>query len=256
MINISINNFFVYFLVFVRMIGILGFNPIFNQRSIPAMARTGLAVAVTVLLAPTVPLPEEDFSGILYFVALFKELLIGFILAHVCMMFYYLLMAMGEILDMQIGLSMAKVMDPATNIQMGVTDKLLNFLFITMFFVTNCHLMMFRLIFTSYEAVPIGVGGIDFSEIGSYGIEIFIDTFAMALKIAVPIVLAEFLLEIGLGILMKLIPAIHIFVINLQMKISLGIILLFVLASPISEFIDKYLVNMFNAMRSSLNHLS
>ncbi|GHU56406.1 flagellar biosynthesis protein [Clostridia bacterium] len=254
MISINIQNFFIYILVFIRIIGILAFNPIINQKGFPAMARAGLAVTVTILLAPNVALPDEDFSGILYFVALFKELLIGFILAHVCTMFYYILMTMGEVLDMQMGLSMAKVMDPSTNLQMGINDKLLNFLFVGLFFVSNCHLLLFRLIFSSYDIVPIGVGSFNIASLAGFGIELFIDTFGIALKLAAPFVLAEFILEIGLGILMKLIPAIHIFVINLQMKIALGLILLFALATPMGDFIDKYLLKMFEAMQTSLRH--
>jgi flagellar biosynthetic protein FliR len=239
----------------VRIAGILAFNPIIGQRVFPAMARAGLALTVTIILAPIVAAPDIDYGGLMYLMALFKELFIGFILAYVCSLFYYFLLAVGEILDMQIGFSMAKVMDPSINMQMGISDKLLNFLFVSLFFVTNCHLLMFRLIITSYDIIPIGVGAIEFQNIAGFGIEVFIDAFGIALKLAVPFVICEFILEIGLGILMKLIPAIHIFVINLQMKIALGIFLLFILAIPISNFIDKYLNSMFRALQSSLEHL-
>jgi flagellar biosynthetic protein FliR len=184
--------------------------------------------------------------------ALFKELLIGIVLGFICSFFYYLLIAMGEILDMQIGLAMAKVMDPNTNLQMGISDKIFNFLFLMLFFVSNCHLLLFRMIFESFDISPVGPEFINIAAVGSYCVEVFVDTFAIALKITVPIVIAEFLLEIGLGILMKLIPAIHIFVINLQLKIGVGLLLLLVLAAPMSEFIDKYFISMFNAMQKAL----
>jgi flagellar biosynthetic protein FliR len=252
MIEINIADFYLYILVLVRMIGLVAFNPILNQKGVPAMIRTGLSIALTILIAPGLDFAATDTSGLLFFVALFKELLIGLALGYICSIFYYLLVAMGEILDMQIGLSMAKVMDPNTNLQMGVSDKLLNFLFMMLFFVSSCHLLLFKMILESFEFSPVGPDFINIAAVGSYCAEVFVDTFAMVLKITVPIVTAEFLLEIGLGILMKLIPAIHIFVINLQLKIAVGLLLLFVLAAPMSEFINKYFVDMFDAMRKGL----
>lgn len=39
---------------------------------------------------------------------------------------------------------------------------------------------------------------------------------------------------------MKLIPQIHVFVINIQSKILLGILLMMLFARPIGAFIDSY----------------
>lgn len=256
-IGITIENISVYLLVFIRIVAVVGFNPILNHSSVPARIRAILALMVTILLAPSVSLPTDiDITGLMYIIAIFKELFIGFILAYVCSIFYLILVTMGEIMDIQFGLSMAKVMDPGTNIQMGVSDKLINFLFLTIFFLTNGHLNLFRLIFTSYDAMPIGVGAINLSEVASYGIHVFTDTFSLAFKFAVPFIVGEFILEIGLGILMKLIPAIHVFVINMQLKIVVALILLFALAQPMAEFIDKYMVYMFEALQSAIGHIS
>ncbi len=44
-----------------------------------------------------------------------------------------------------------------------------------------------------------------------------------------------------MGVLMKLIPQIHVFVINIQFKLLLGILMLLAFSSPIASFIDNYM---------------
>jgi len=43
-----------------------------------------------------------------------------------------------------------------------------------------------------------------------------------------------------MGVLMKLIPQIHVFVINIQCKILLGILLMILFAYPMGAFMDGY----------------
>ena len=40
---------------------------------------------------------------------------------------------------------------------------------------------------------------------------------------------------------MKLIPQIHVFVINIQLKLLMGMVLLLAFASPIASFVDNYM---------------
>ena len=52
-----------------------------------------------------------------------------------------------------------------------------------------------------------------------------------------PILAAELVGEIGMGILMKVIPQINVFSINIELKVIIGLFLIFVLISPFSEFL-------------------
>ncbi len=77
-------------------------------------------------------------------------------------------------------------------------------------------------------------------DIAWYLVSIFGSVFLMVIKLALPFVAAEFVLEVSMGVLMKLIPQIHVFVINIQSKILLGILLMMLFARPIGAFIDSY----------------
>jgi flagellar biosynthetic protein FliR len=161
----------------------------------------------------------------------------------------------ADIMDTQFGLSMAKMMNPQTNIQTATTGNLLNVVFMLYFFTTNSHLILINTAVGSYEAVPAGLSAIDIMGSCGFVIDLFTSVFLLALRLALPYVAAEFVLELSLGILMKLIPQIHVFVIQMQGKIILGLILLLALSIPMTNFIDNYITKMLDSMNQALGSL-
>ena len=71
-------------------------------------------------------------------------------------------------------------------------------------------------------------------------------------NLALPFVAAEFVIEVAMGILMKLIPQMHVFVINIQLKILVGIFLLLAFAQPIGDFMDRYMEAMLHSVETLL----
>ena len=65
----------------------------------------------------------------------------------------------------------------------------------------------------------------------------FLWSIFLAVKLAMPILAAELLGEVGMGVLMKAIPQINAFVINIELKVIIGLLLFFLLLTPINEFL-------------------
>lgn len=181
-----------------------------------------------------------------------RELIIGVTLSFVFSIYYYLLTFASDMMDMQFGLSMAQAMDPQTNIKTGVTGNLLNIIFMLYFFATNSHLILLNIAAYSFMMVPAGGEGILLSNVAGFVLEIFNTVFSLALRLALPFLVAGFILEISMGILMKLIPQIHIFVVHMQGKIIFGLIMLISLASPLARFIDNYIMAALESMQKAL----
>ena len=87
-------------------------------------------------------------------------------------------------------------------------------------------------------------------------LDLFITVFMLVIKLALPMIVAAFTLEISMGILMKLIPQIHVFVINIQVKVLMGIVLLLIMIQPISIILDRSLGEMVQNLQSVLLSLS
>lgn len=242
-------------LTFARMGGMLGLNPLFNRRNVPSAVRAGLIFAMTALLAPGMEVDGAAVANSLDLAAaMLGELFVGFVCGYVFQVFYYMLFFAGDLMDTHFGMSMAKVFDPGTNVQMSVSGNLLNILFILYIFVTDSHLLLIRIFADSFRVLPVGT--LQFTqESAQFFIDLFVGGFQLGLQLVLPFMAAEFVLELSMGILMKLIPQIHVFVINIQFKMLLGLVLLLAFAAPISSFLDAYMRLMMENLQHGIDAL-
>jgi flagellar biosynthetic protein FliR len=70
-------------------------------------------------------------------------------------------------------------------------------------------------------------------------LQLFIECTVLGVKLCMPILAAELLGQLGMGVLMKVIPQINVFAINIELKVIIGLVMLFLLISPFSEFLLK-----------------
>jgi len=243
--NITLLNVNAFLLIFVRICGMVLFNPLLSRRNIPRQVQLSFILVMTILLSGVVNARYVMQSPDLDFVlAIVRELFIGFACGMVFQIFYYFLFFIGDLMDVHFGLSMAKVFDPGTNIQMSVSGNLLSFIFILYIFATDSHLLLIKIFADSFKMIPLGTARISIDTV-KFIIDVFINSFSLAIRLLLPFAVTEFVTQVSMGILMKLVPQIHVFVINIQIKLLMGIILLFLFAQPIASFTDNYIRIMF-----------
>ncbi len=258
-IDIGFANIMVYLLVWVRLAGMVLFNPMLARSSIPAMVRMGLVLFLTFLIAP---LQGEELAAAVYglgdlgyMFAMVRELLIGLIYGFVFQIFYYFMFFVGDMIDTDIGLAMAKSFDPATNIQTSFSSALVTLLFSLYIFATGSHLTLIKLFADSFEAIPVGTFALT-TDILSFVINLFSSIFLLALRLWAPIMVGEFALQISMGVLMKFIPQITVFVINFQLRIFLGILMIFMFAPFIGQFMDSYIDTLFDTLFNTTSQMA
>lgn len=86
-------------------------------------------------------------------------------------------------------------------------------------------------------------------------LEIFRSAVLAGLQIAFPIMGIELMTEVSLGILMRVIPQINIFVVNFQTKILVGLMMLFFLLNPLTDRMNRVLEQMNTVLRELLQLL-
>lgn len=228
---------YLFTLIFMRVTGFVLFNPVLGRNSIPNLARAGMIMVFSAFVfgmapqAPAVPGTLVEFA-----LRLLLELGVGFVLGFVMRLFFMIIQVGGEVIDAQMGLTMAQVYDASSQINMTVTASLLNVLMVLIFFAENGHYTMLRIFLTSQQVVPFGQAAFG-QTVASGVVEVFLSCMVLAIKLSLPILAAELLGELGMGILMKAIPQINAFVINIELKVIIGLVLLFLFLSPISEFL-------------------
>lgn len=242
-------------LIAMRMSGFILFNPILGRKNIPAIVKSGFIIVLTLAVYSFSQSEAFDIaSPVEYGFLLLKEFGAGYVIGYVMELFFFILNFSGHIIDFQMGLSMANVYDPQSNAQMPITGALFQVYFMLMFFAIDGHLALMKILISSAEVIPYG-GIIVTQDLAERVLDIFIQCIDMGVRFAFPILAAEFLVEVGVGILNKVAPQISIFVINIQMKIIVGLGMLVILFSPISEYLNKIMTEMMKTVQGILTFL-
>ena len=134
---------------------------------------------------------------------------------------------------------------------MSVSGQLLNLLMTLLFFAGGGHLTLLRLFLTSEEIVPFGQVSIGLPAYNLL-LELFVECTVLAVKLCMPILAAEIIAQVGMGVLMKVIPQINVFAINIELKVIVGLALLLVLVVPFSEFLLQAEMAMLNSLHDIL----
>lgn len=235
-----------------RISGFILFNPILGRANIPAAFRTGMIIVLSIFVASTSVRQVSAPSGTVELcVRLLLELAVGFLLGMAVNFFFYIPQLAGSMIDTQMGMTMNQMYDAGAQANLSVTGQLLNILMTLLFFAGGGHLTLLRLFLTSEEIVPLGMVSIGLPAYHLM-LELFVECTVLAVKLCMPVLAAELIAQVGMGVLMKVIPQINVFAINIELKVIVGLALLLVLVLPFSEFLLQAEGAMLNALHDVL----
>lgn len=223
--------------ILARMSGCVLFNPLLGRRGIPGIVKTGFVLLLSVTaLSMTEYRPPVPGTLLGMAVLILLELAVGYLLGLVMNLFFYIPLMGGETIDAQMGMSMGKTYDPGSQTSVSVTATLLNTLMMLLFFAANGHHTLLRIMLASGSVVPFGQVALGQNVYGAVA-ELFVECTVLAIKLCMPILGAELMGQVGMGVLMKVIPQINVFVINIDVKVIIGLGLVYLMMAPFSEFL-------------------
>lgn len=227
----------VFIMVLARTAGIFTFNPIFSRNGVPNTFRAGFSFVLAIVITAAGNFSYNLPDGLLPFAFdLVKEIFVGAILGLFVNLMLQVFSMAGEVTDMQLGLSMAKSYDPTFG-QAGLTTNYYSYWFMLYFFAVGGHKSYIQLISVSFDSIPIGYESFNINIL--YIIVMYFETvLTLALKLAMPVVAASLITEFCIGVLMKAVPTIHVFVLNIQLKMLVGFVVLAASAPAVGEFLE------------------
>ena len=239
-------NFVIILMVTARVSGIFTFNPIFSRNGVPNMVKAGASLMLALVMAAAGDFSYTIPQGVLPFALdIGKELLVGFTLGFFVNLMLQLFSLAGELSDYQIGLSMARSYDPTFGTTSLVTQYY-SWWFMIYFFMVGGHLSYIKLFFISYESIPMGFSSFNFN-VGLLIVKYFETVLTLGLKLAMPV--------FCIGVLMKAVPSIHVFVLNVQIKMLVGFVVLAGCSSMVSEFMEKIMDLLFSNLNTLLGEM-
>ncbi len=229
-------------IVLFRTASVLFFSPIYNQTSIPLLAKIGLALVLTFAIFPTISstqmtLPDNMTSFILL---IFKEIAIGFLIGYVATLAFGAFVMAGELITTDMGLSMAEIVDPIFGDRVSTVSQIFQLMAFILFLSINGHHWLINALVLSYKTVPI-TGFIEHGVTISKLVQMFAGLFVSAIKIAAPIMIIMGLVVVVSGFMAKSMPQLNIFLIIFPTKILIGFLLLAMLFPFITRSMEYLL---------------
>lgn len=215
--------------------------PIFGYESIPVQIKVSLTLLLAFFFSLIMPIaaPVQHASTLEAVLLIVNEGTYGLALGLIAAILFSAVKFAGRIIEQEMGLTMAEILDPLTGEEAQPLGSLLEMMFIIMFLSANGHHLFLLTLSKSYEAFPAGsiptisalTGGI--IQAGSA-------MLLAGLKLAAPLLAASLLLMVVLAVLARLVPEMDILFISLPMRIGLGLLMVIAFLPFISMFVTEF----------------
>lgn len=213
-------------LAFARIALIFVQAPIFGSNHIPNTILVGLAVSVTVAIYPTLPVPSDMPNDVFPFMgALLTQACVGLVIGYVSFLVMAAAQFGGEMLDIQMGLSVAASFDPASHGAINLLRKLHFYTAMNLYLVLDGHHQLLQGISASFKLIPLTY----FHMSGDLAMELLrlsSQLLVIGTQIAAPALAALFITQCALGLLARVAPQMNVFMLSFPLNIAIGTILL------------------------------
>lgn len=224
-----------FLLILVRVTMFVYVIPFFSLNAVPRRYRVVLSVMISVVLYGVLPRQEIVYNTVYgYALIVAKEFVTGILIGMGVNLCSAILALTGAIADMEVGFSMVMLLDPATKQQTTITSTLYQNLIMLILVITGMYQYIIGALAESYELIPVHGAVLDAGKLMNVAIRFMGEYISIGFRICLPIFAAILMLNAVLGILAKVSPQMNMFAVGLQLKIfvGLGVIFLTVFLLP------------------------
>ncbi|MHC4060547.1 MAG: flagellar biosynthetic protein FliR [Planctomycetota bacterium] len=215
--------------------------PVFGWKSIPVRVKVAITMLMAVFFSMVAQFPfgGQRISMLEAILFIASEAAYGFALGLIAAVVFSVVKFSGRIVERQMGLAMAQILDPLTGERTQPLSSLLEMIFIILFLSANGHHLLLMIISRSYEAFPIGSTPSITALVGGV-IEASSAMFLAGLRLAAPMLAAFMVLMVVLAVLARIVPEMNILFISLPLRVGLGLLMVAIFLPFISGFVAEF----------------
>lgn len=215
--------------------------PLFAFRGIPPLFKVGFSLALAVVLFPTAAANLATLPGGVwgFGLAVISEIGVGLMLGTTVTIILNSIRMAGQMIDMQIGYSMASLVDPMNGSQNTLLAQYLYLLSLILFLMLDGHYTLIMGLAKSYQFVPLSAAALN-GSVPLVLIKTFSGAFTIALQVSAPVLAVLLVSDLALGFLSRTTPQINVFLTGFLVKIVVGILTL--------SFLIPLLGNVFHSL--------
>lgn len=227
-LSFSLSELEFFLCIVVRVTSFVFVAPFFSMNNTPRRVRIALGVLISVIVYNMIPSVTLSYNTVLgYAIIVIKEALTGILIGYSAAICSYILNFAGQLVDMEIGLSMVSLFDPVTKDTSTISGTYYNYSVTLMLLISGLYQYVLGAIVESFSLIPIN-GAIFSSDKLLSGIITFMgDYVSIGFRICLPVFATMLMLNGILGILAKVSPQLNMFAVGIQLKILAGLGVMF-----------------------------
>ncbi len=242
--NFSYGDLEVYLLIVVRIMSFIFVCPFFGGRQTPNQVKIGYGLLLSILLYGAVPFNPPDYNTVAgYAVIVLKEAMVGLLIGFAVTLCQQIAAFAGAVVDMQIGLSMVSMMDPATSQQVTITGSLYSQYLTMALILTGFYQYILRALADSFTLIPINGAVINSDRMLQVMLDFMKDYIVIGFRICLPIFIITFITNVVLGVLAKVSPQMNMFSVGIQIKIVVGLFVMVFTVVMLTDAANFILIN-------------
>jgi flagellar biosynthesis protein FliR len=233
-----------FYLTLFRISVVLFVMPFFGD-TMPNVLKATLLIVLTLAVWPKLSFAPEYFPAHpASLVAMFAgEVVLGMSLGIIVRMLIAAVQIGGAIINFQMGFSMVNAIDPLTGQSEPVTTHLIYMCTMLTFLALNGHLNLIQALGSSFELVP--PGGLFLTpklmnEVMYFSKQMFI----LGVRIAAPVILALFLVDLALALISKMAPQMNVMTMGFPLKIMVGFLFLTFIMEQMTVYVTNFIQSM------------
>lgn len=218
----------IFMLIFTRISAMFSAFVVFRKDYVSPRILVSLSALLSFIVLLTVQTNnlQGDLMSLKIIVLMALQVFIGFITAFVVNVIFEIFSGVGQIIAIQIGISMASLVDPRFG-SITVLAHLYVFVATIIFFMLDGHLQIIQLLMNSFIAIPCDQAFLPVKFIPNLlkysGI-----IFSQAVLLSIVVIIATMLSNLCLGVMSKFAPQFNIFSIGININLVLGLILVYI----------------------------
>lgn len=233
--------------VFARLIGFVRLAPVFNRKEIPTIVKLSLVLLLTVVLTPMLK-PDVHVIQESFLLSIVLNIVVGALIGYTAQLILLAIDAGADMINMQMGLSSAMVLDPTTSAQVSLVGKIFSLMGVLIFIELGGIYWLIQALIRSFTIFPIAATSIPLEQIVNmdYIIKLSSNVLYMGLQIASPVLLATLGQDIILGVISKTAPQVNVFQLSFLFKPVVGAAILVWIMPMLINIINDYFLSFAN----------
>lgn len=235
------------FLIMVRIFGLMRFAPGLNRKEVPTLAKMTFAITFTIMLVGMLkPQAPPTDASLIYLIII--NYICGCLIGYIAYCILVAVDAGGDMINTQMGMSSAMVLDPTSSTQVSIMGKFLGLMGLLIFINIGGLYWILNAFIRSFEIFPVYATSLPLEQLinKEYLVTITSNILYVGLQFASPILIATLGQDIILGIISKTAPQINVFQLSFLFKPVMGAALLTFIMPLLFNVVNEYFLSFAN----------